>query len=108
MDSIQELLTQKREEIRETITKRRKHITTEHQDYGYRLAIKLGDMKHKALYMKLAKEKPRVLLEQAFSFAVDYPNATPNRGRLFMWKIKQLEQAQTKDGDISEQSKTVS
>lgn len=105
MDSIQDLLSEKREEITEKFIKRRKHITTEHQDYGYRLAVKLGDMGHKALYMKLAKEKPRVLLEQAFSFAVDYPNATPNRGKLFMWKLKQL-QTQTKGEDGNTNTKS--
>lgn len=102
MESIQDLLLQKREEITEDIKKRRKHITKEFQDYGYRLAVKLGDIRHKALYFKLAKEKPRVLLERAFSFAVDYPNATPNRGRLFMWKLKQLEQET--NGDTNSQS----
>ncbi|MCC7290152.1 hypothetical protein IT417_02805 [bacterium] len=101
MDSIQDLISQKREELKEGLLKRKKHITTEHQDYGYRLALKLCDMGHKSLYMKLAKEKPRVLLEQAFSFAIDYPNATPNKGRLFMWKLKQLEQA---NGNTSKQS----
>lgn len=91
MDTIQDLISQKREEIFEKDKKRKSRITTEHQGYGYHLALKLGDLGHKALYMKLAKEKPRVLLERAFSFAVDYPNATPNRGKLFMWKLKQLE-----------------
>jgi hypothetical protein len=38
----------------------------------------------------MAKDKPRALLEQAFSFAIDYPNAK-NRGKLFMWKLAELE-----------------
>ena len=92
MDSIQDLLLKKREEMMEKTAKKKQGITKEFQDYGFRLAVKLGDVGHKALYFKLAKEKPRVLLEKAFSFAVDYPNATSNRGRLFMWKLKQLEQ----------------
>ncbi len=69
---------------------RHKYVTKEFQDYGYRLALKLGELKSVSLYIKLAKEKPRHLLEQAYSFAIDYPNAK-NRGRLFMWKLKELE-----------------
>lgn len=102
MDSIQDILSQKREEITDKLKIKRQHITKEFQDYGFRLAVKLGDVGHKALYFKLAKEKPRVLLERAFSFAVDYPNATPNRGRLFMWKLKQLEQEN--NGDTNQKS----
>ena len=36
-------------------------ITREFQDYGYRLAVELNDMAHKALYIKMAKETPRHL-----------------------------------------------
>lgn len=96
MDSIQDLLTKNKEDLTKEILSTKKHISREFQDYGYRLALQLGDLGHKSLYMKLAKEKERSLLEQAFSFAVDYPNATPNRGRLFMWKLKQLEDEQKK------------
>lgn len=66
-----------------------KYVTTEFQDFGYRLALKLDDLKHKALYIKLAKETPRGLLEQALSFAADYPNVR-QKGRVFMWKLKEL------------------
>jgi hypothetical protein len=41
--------------------------------------------------MKLAKERERALLEQAYSFAIDYPGAKGNKGKLFMWKLKELE-----------------
>ena len=34
-----------------------KYISREFQKYGYDLAEELGDLEHKALYMKLAKEK---------------------------------------------------
>lgn len=70
---------------------RHKYITKEYQDYGYRLAVKLDDLKHKALYIKLAKETERSMLEQAFSFAVDYPKAK-NKGKIFMWKLKKLKE----------------
>ena len=72
------------------IQDRHKYVTKEFQDYGYRIAFKLGELKSVSLYIKLAKEKPRVFMEQAYSFAIDYPNAK-NRGRLFMWKLKELE-----------------
>ena len=65
-----------------------KFISREYQDYGYRLAMELGDEKHKALYIKLAKEMDRSVLEQCKSFVID-SNAT-SKGALFMWKLKQL------------------
>lgn len=87
--SIRELFSDNKDSVKE-LTEKHKYVTREFQDYGYRIAHKLGDLTHVSMYIKLAKNKPRVLLEQAFSFAIDYPNAK-NRGRLFMWKLKQLE-----------------
>lgn len=63
----------------------------EFQDYGVHLSEVLHDKKHKALYIKLSKEKPRGLLEEAKGFAKDYNTKSVNRGRLFMWKLKELE-----------------
>lgn len=67
-----------------------RYITQEFQDYGYRLACEMGEEHRKAMYIKLAKTKSRSLLEQARSYVVDYPNAK-NKGKLFLWKIKDLE-----------------
>ena len=67
----------------------RKYIAHEFQDYGYRLAQQLSDLKHKALYIKLAKSTPRHLLEEALRF-VKEANTVRQPGRLFMWKLKQL------------------
>lgn len=64
------------------------HITREFQDFGYRLAIELGDLSHKSLYMRMAKTVDRHVLEQALSFVSD-ANAQ-SKARLFMWKVKQL------------------
>lgn len=64
----------------------------EFQEYGIRIAEQLHDNKHKALYIKLAKERPRSRLESARIFATDYDTKSVNRGRLFMWKLKELEQ----------------
>jgi hypothetical protein len=71
---------------------RDKYISREFQKYAYDLAEELGDMAHKSLYMKLAKDTPRALLERARSFVKDAENAR-SKGRLFMWKLKELKNA---------------
>ncbi|MFC1727782.1 hypothetical protein ACFL0Y_04630 [Patescibacteria group bacterium] len=72
--------------------KEKKYISQEFQDYGYRLAEELKDLKHKALYFKLAKEAPRALLEEARNFVKD-ASQVRNRGKLFMWKLGELKKA---------------
>lgn len=66
-----------------------KYISREFQQYGYELAEELNDLKHKGLYMKLAKETSRILMEEARSFIKD-ANNVKSPGKLFMWKLKQL------------------
>ena len=66
-----------------------KYVSREFQDYGYRLAEEMGDVKHASLYIKLAKDYPRGFLEQARSFVKDALNVR-SRPKLFMWKLKQL------------------
>ena len=78
------------------INDKHKYISKEYQYYGLRLAGKLGDTKRVTMYIKWAKEKPRVILETAYSFAIDYPNAK-DRSRIFMWKVKELEREKTED-----------
>ena len=65
---------------------RNKH---EYQAYGNKLAEDLGDTKHRALYIKLAKEEDRALLERAREFVMGSEKAT-TKGRLFMWKLTEL------------------
>lgn len=65
-----------------------KYISREFQSYGIYLAETLGDYKHKALYIRLAKTVPRAILEKALSFVKD--SNAKSRGRLFMWKMKKL------------------
>ncbi len=72
-----------------------KYISREFQKYGYDLAEELGDLKHVSLYIKLAKETPRGLLEAAKSFVKDAYNVK-SKGRLFMWKLAQLKNEKTK------------
>lgn len=66
-----------------------KYISREFQKYGYDLAEELGDWRHKTLYIKLAKEVPRVFLEEARNFVKDAEDVK-SRPRLFMWKLKEL------------------
>ncbi len=66
-----------------------KYISFEFQKYGYELADELGDLKNKSLYIKLAKETPRGLLEAARNFIKD-AYQVKSRPRLFMWKLSEL------------------
>ena len=66
-----------------------KYVSREFQKYAYDLAVELNDLAHKSLYMRLAKNTPRILLEKARSFVKDAENAR-SKGRLFMWKLSQL------------------
>jgi len=66
-----------------------KYVSREFQKYGYDLANELGDSKRVSLYIKLAKDNPRGLIERARSFVKDAQNAR-SKPRLFMWKLKQL------------------
>lgn len=68
---------------------RDKYVSREFQKYAYDLAVELGDLSHKSLYMKLAKTTPRAMMENARSFVKDASNVQ-SRGRLFMWKLKEL------------------
>lgn len=69
-------------------TKQRR-ISREFQDYAYRLAVELEDTAHTAIYMRLAKNTPRPMIEQARLFVLG-ANKPTSKGRLFMWKLKQL------------------
>ncbi len=71
--------------------KRPKNLSTEFQHYGVFLAETLGDLKHYSLYIKLAKDLDRALLEQALNFAKDCAGAR-SKARIFMWKLKELRQ----------------
>lgn len=70
-----------------------KYISREFQSFGIYLSEELNDYKHKALYIKLAKTTHRSILEKALSYCKDAKTRTPNKGPLFMWKMKQLKDA---------------
>jgi hypothetical protein len=77
------------EVIKEKSIKPDRHNSKEFQAYGNMLAEELGDIKHRALYIKMAKTENRGLVEAARSYVKDANNAT-TKGRLFMWKLSQL------------------
>jgi hypothetical protein len=78
-----------------TLDDKNKTVSREFQLYAYDLAVELQDLEHKSLYMKLAKNTPRGIMESARSFVKDASNAR-SKGRLFMWKLKQLKNANIK------------
>ncbi|MDD3679744.1 MAG: DNA-3-methyladenine glycosylase, partial [Candidatus Shapirobacteria bacterium] len=67
-----------------------KYISQEFQKYGYDLACDLGDLKNKSLYIKLAKEESRSLLERIKHQVLETNDKMGNLGKLFMWKLKQV------------------
>lgn len=72
-----------------------KYISREFQKYGYELAKELRDLERKSLYIKLAKELPRPLLEEARNFVKDATNVK-NLAKLFMWKLTELKKERKK------------
>jgi len=65
-----------------------RYVSREYQAFGVHLSEKLSDPKHKSLYIKMAKQYPRPVLEEALRFVVD--STARNKGALFMWKLKEL------------------
>lgn len=86
-DPIGDILREKQAKLK----KERVYAHHEFQDFGVWLSEQLHDPKHKALYIKLAKEKPRIRLHEAMVFAVGYNTKSVNRGKLFMWKLAEME-----------------
>ncbi|MCL5784624.1 MAG: hypothetical protein M1142_04720 [Patescibacteria group bacterium] len=68
---------------------RPRNISKEFQMYGVFLAESLQDTKHYSLYIKLAKNIDRHILEEALNFTKGYTSAK-SKARVFMWKLKEL------------------
>lgn len=68
---------------------RPKNIAHEFQMFGVFLAESLNDTKHYSLYIKLAKEVDRKILEEALNFTKGYTSAK-SKARVFMWKLMEL------------------
>ena len=81
------------EKYKETIEKRQKYVKNEYQSYGLDLAKELGDWDNRSLYIRLAKNTDRKILEQARYFVKDQnPGTIKTPYKLFMWKLRQLKQ----------------
>lgn len=79
--------------IGETKFKNRpKNLSKEFQVYGVYLAETLQDTKHYSLYIKLAKELDRKILEEALNFTKGYTSAK-SKAKVFMWKLQQLKRS---------------
>jgi hypothetical protein len=91
MESVSNLMETKLEEMRKNYVSKSQanSVTEEFQDYGLRLAHRLNDFNHKALYIKYSRLLPRAIVEDAAAFATDYPKAK-NKAKLFMWKVHDL------------------
>lgn len=68
---------------------RPKNLSREFQVYGVYLAESLDDTSHYALYIKLAKQYGRPLLEEALNYTKAYTRAK-SKARIFMWKLSEL------------------
>jgi hypothetical protein len=69
---------------------KQRRISREWQDYAYRLALELSDTVHTSIYMRMCKNVPRHILEEARVFVKG--SMAKSKARLFMWKVKQLKE----------------
>jgi len=77
--------------FQQTLFGRQKYVKNEYQSYGLELAKELGDWKNRALYIRMAKNMDRKILEKARYFIKDQTRGTIQTPyKLFMWKIKEL------------------
>jgi hypothetical protein len=86
-------IAQQLEVFKETFKKRQKYVKNEFQAYGLELAKELGDWKNRSLYIRLAKNIDREILQQARYFVKDQnPGTIKTPYKLFMWKLRQLKE----------------
>ncbi|MEO6729166.1 MAG: hypothetical protein ABIM99_04560 [Candidatus Dojkabacteria bacterium] len=69
-------------------TDNKRHPKHEFQAFAYKLAADLNDLVNLKLYMRITRNLDRSLVERAYSFAID--STTENKGRAFLWKLKDL------------------
>ena len=85
------LISLQLEKFKDTLEKRQKYVKMEYQSYGLELAKELQDWKNRSLYIRLAKNTDRKILEMARYFVKDQsPGTIKTPYKLFMWKIKEL------------------
>ena len=89
----------------------KKSVTSDHrnkyefQAYGNRLAEEFSDVKHRSLYIKLAKTEDRNLLEMAREYVLAAENIT-QKGRLFMWKLGEIKKEKAAKAEGKTNTKT--
>ncbi|MBU3935175.1 hypothetical protein KJ909_00725 [Patescibacteria group bacterium] len=84
-------LKEQMELFKKTLAGRQKYVKNEFQAYGLQLAEELGDWKNRSLYIRLAKNTNRQILESARNFVKDQnPGSIKTPYKLFMWKLKKL------------------
>ncbi|HNZ84674.1 MAG TPA: hypothetical protein PKZ29_01620 [Candidatus Woesebacteria bacterium] len=89
-------VSQQLEKFKDTLKQRQKYVKMEYQAYGLELAEELGDWKNRSLYIRLAKNTNRNVLEQARYFVKDQsPGTIKTPYKLFMWKLRQLKADKT-------------
>ena len=77
--------------FQDTLFNRQKYVKNEYQAYGLDLAKELGDWKNRALYIRMAKNMDRSVLEKARYYVKDHTAGTiKTPQKLFMWKIGQI------------------
>lgn len=91
------LIADQFEKFKETLKKRQKYVKNDFQAYGLELSQELGDWKNRSLYIRLAKNTDRKILEKARYFVKDQnPRTIKTPYKLFMWKLKQLKEETNK------------
>lgn len=79
-----------------------KKARNEFQAYAYRLASDLNDLENLKIYMRLAKNVERNLMEEAYSYVID--SQTQQKGRLFLWKLKEIRKSIQENLDMKNYS----
>jgi len=69
-------------------------IYRKYQLDGLEIAVLLGDERHKALYIKLAKERDTGMLRRLAASIAEQPNVK-NKGALFMYLLKEAKKRDT-------------
>jgi hypothetical protein len=80
-----------------------KYISRDFQSYGIYLAEQFNDYKNRGMWIKLAKNNHRSVLEKAYSFVID--SNADNKIALFLWKLKQIKTQNSKVKATTQNSK---
>lgn len=82
-----------------------KYVNHEFQVFGHYLATQLdASPKQYSLFIKMAKEEERWVLQHCLEFVKDVKNAK-SKVKLFMWKFKQVKQ-EVKEKKLTNDKKT--